>query len=218
MTTATNGTTYLYLIRHGATEANERRPYVLQGCGIDMPLSPTGRRQAVAVADFLSQRSLQGIYSSPLKRAVETAEMIASRHRVDVSTQDNLKECHVGQWEGKDWDWVKREDPEAYRAFINDPAENPYLGGESFGDVLRRIEPALTELMQRHVGGSIAVVAHSVVNRAYLAHLLGLNMRQARQLSQMNTGVNVVRYRDGETRLLTLNAHFHLDGVSPYSG
>lgn len=208
-----DGTTLLYLIRHGATEANERRPYILQGCGIDLPLSTLGRRQAAAVAEFLGQRPLAGTYTSTLKRAVETAEAIASRHRISVEAIDGLQECNVGLWEGKDWGTVMREHPREYRAFIDNPAESPYFGGESYGDVLRRVAPALAELMQRHVGEAIVVVAHNVVNRAYLGHLLGLDMRQARLLEQTNTGVNVIRCRDGKSSLLTMNAHFHLEGI-----
>ncbi|MBT4867328.1 MAG: histidine phosphatase family protein, partial [Planctomycetaceae bacterium] len=55
--------------------------------------------------------------------------------------------------------------------------------------------------------------AHNVVNRAYLGNLLGLDMRQARRLSQSNTGVNILRHHNNETALVTMNAHFHLSGL-----
>ena len=206
--------TYLYLIRHGATVANEQRPYVLQGRGIDLPLSPTGRRQAEAVADFLAEFPLSAVYSSTMRRAAETAESIASRHGLLPTTVAHLQECDVGRWEGLDWETIMREHAESYHAFMNDPAENPYLGGESYGDVLRRIVPVFDELMQRHAGRSIAVVAHNVVNRVYVAHLLGLDLRRARDLQQKNTCINVIRQRGGETRLLTMNSCFHLNGLA----
>jgi broad specificity phosphatase PhoE len=213
MTSTSDGTTFLYLVRHGATDANEQRPYILQGCGINHGLSETGRQQARAVADFLSTHLLQEIYSSELQRAVETASTIAERHNIDVQTVAGLHECDVGQWEGKDWGSIEHTNPEEYNAFMNAPGENPYLGGESYGDVLRRVEPVLGELIAKHAGQAFAVVAHNVVNRAYLGNLLGLDMRQARRLSQSNTGVNIIRHRDGETSLVTMNAHFHLSGL-----
>ena len=213
MTSPSDTATYLYLVRHGATDANEQRPYILQGCGINHGLSETGRKQALAAAEFLSNHSLQQIYSSPMQRAVETAGIIAERHDIDVQTADGLHECDVGEWEGKDWGSIERANPDEYHAFMNAPGENPYLGGESYGDVLRRVEPVLSELLAKHVGETIAVVAHNVVNRAYLGNLLGLDMRQTRRLSQSNTGVNIIRHHKGETSLVTMNAHFHLNGL-----
>jgi broad specificity phosphatase PhoE len=210
MTTPDSDITHLYLVRHGATEANERRPYVLQGRGVDLGLSPAGRRQAEAVGRFLAGFPLRHVYSSQLLRAVETARAIAAHHNVEVSPLVELSECHVGQWEGMDWDAIMRDHPDAWKAFMENPAECPYLGGESYGDVLRRVKPVIGELLDRHRGESFAIVAHNVVNRVYLAHLLGLDLRHAKGLHQSNGCVNLVRHREGETSLITLNASFHL--------
>jgi broad specificity phosphatase PhoE len=209
-----DNTTTLYLIRHGATDANERRPYILQGCGINLGLSETGKKQAHAAAEFLSTHPLDHIYSSHMERAVETAGIIAAHHNMDVKTAEGLHECDVGQWEGKDWGTIMGEHPDEYQAFISAPGENPYLGGESYGDVLRRVQPVLQQLFDQHVGETIAVIAHNVVNRAYLGSLLGLDMRQARKLPQSNTCVNVIRHTEGETNLVTMNAHFHLSDAT----
>src|SRR5262249_52537858 len=70
--------TWLYLVRHGATEANERTPYILQGNSIDLPLSGTGQKQAQAVAAFLHPFKIRRVYSSAMIRARQTAEAIAS--------------------------------------------------------------------------------------------------------------------------------------------
>ncbi|MGH7127440.1 MAG: histidine phosphatase family protein [Planctomycetaceae bacterium] len=203
-------TTLLYLIRHGATDANERRPYILQGCGIDLPLSDAGRRQAAAVAEFLRPFPIRAVFSSPLKRSIETAGAIAEPHGFDATPLQSLGECNVGRWEGKDWDSISCEHPEEYRAFMDDPWNTPYLGGESYADVLARTEPVLRRIMENYPGRSIVVVAHQVVNRAYLAHLLKLDLHHARGIRQSNTGINVIQFRDGEAELRTLNADFHL--------
>ena len=209
--TSTAETTYLYLVRHGATKANEQVPYILQGCGIDLPLSSIGREQATAVGQFMSGLELNSIYSSPHKRAVETAEAVAERHGVDVSSIEHLSECDVGEWEGMDWDSIRRAHPDHYHNFMENPAENAYFGGESYGDVLNRVQPAIDSLLRRHTGESIAVIAHNIVNRVYLAGLMGIALRKAKGIRQSNTGVNLIRYRDGETELITLNAVFHLE-------
>jgi len=212
-----DGTTYLYLIRHGATDANLQRPHVLQGKGIDLPLNETGRRQAAALAGMFAGFTVHHVYCSPLLRSVETARAINAAHRHPVSELPELVEADVGDWEGKDWGTIMRDHPETYRAFMDDPGRNPYLGGESYGDVQRRVKPKLEELLERHAGETIVVVAHNVVNRVYLADLLGLDLRFAKGIQQTNTGVNFIRRR--ETKLMTLNAHFHLDGLeTPGSG
>ncbi|MBW3542830.1 MAG: histidine phosphatase family protein [Planctomycetes bacterium] len=206
----TSPDTTLYLLRHGATDANERRPYILQGGGIDLPLSEIGRRQAQAVAQFLSRVRVTAVYSSKLKRACETAQAIARPQRVMAKTLESIEECHVGRWEGMDWASIEREYPHEYRAFMDEPAETPYLGGESYLDVLRRARPAIERVLEQHAGETVVVVGHNVVNRALLADLLGLHLGRARELQQANTGINVIRRRNGAAEVLTLNAHFHL--------
>src|SRR5713101_1269380 len=88
--------TQLILIRHGTTEANVRVPYILQGNRSDLSLNDNGRRQAEQVAAFLASFPVQRVYASPLKRACETAELIAERHSLAVQPIAELSECDVG--------------------------------------------------------------------------------------------------------------------------
>ena len=211
MNTPTDGDTcHIYLVRHGATDANQQQPYILQGRGIDKPLNREGQRQAQAVGRFLTRYPLAGVYASPLVRAVQTAQAIAAPHGLGVAAIADLCECHVGQWEGMNWDAIMREFPDAYHAFIANPAEVPYLGGESYADVLSRAKPVLHELAQQHRGESIAVVAHNVVNRVFVASLLGLDLCKAKELRQANCCVNVIRFEADVATLVTMNADFHL--------
>lgn len=204
------GTTYLYLIRHGATPANEQRPYILQGDGIDLGLSPTGQKQAADVAAFLRDFPIDHVYCSPMVRARETAAAIAAYHGKEPIPVDDLVECCVGMWEGLDWETIKERDPEPARLFLENPADNPYFGGESYGDTLRRVRPVFDELLAKHRGESIVIVAHNVVNRVYLAALLGLEIRRAKDLRQQNACVNLVIQDELTTSLVTLNNVFHL--------
>ncbi len=211
---AESDVTWLYLVRHGATEANQRVPYILQGHAIDLPLSPTGEGQARAVAAFLRQFPIGRVFSSSMLRARQTAETIARELGVDVSVAADLQECNVGVWEGLDWGTIRERYPEAHARFIENPAEVPYLGGESYGDVLRRAKPILESLLDHHAGEHIAVVAHNVVNRAVLANLMGLDLRRAPQIVQGNCCVNLIRRRAGRTELVTLNAAFHTGSLA----
>lgn len=206
--------TNLLLIRHGATPPNEMRPIILQGCGINPSLSESGQKQAQALAGFLAANSsLNHVYCSPMIRAQETAQAISEPFGLIPREVPEIHECDVGRWEGKSWDLIMEESPEAYRAFMDDPYRNRYEGGESYGDVFERCEPALRSLLERHTGETIAVVAHNVVNRVYLAGLLGLPIGKAKQITQTNTGINLIRHQQGESKVVTVNAIFHLSGV-----
>ena len=215
MSNENGGKTVLYLVRHGATASNERVPYVLQGSGVDNPLSPTGERQAAAVGELLAAVPLAAVYCSRLTRAVQTARAIAGPHGFEPMPLDAIQEVDVGQWEGLSWDLIREKHHEAHDAFLASPGMAPYLGGESYANVLTRAEPVFAAVLQRHVGERVVVVAHNVVNRAYLSHLLGLDINFAKNLAQSNTCVNVVEYDAATARasVVTLNANFHVPGA-----
>ena len=206
--------TTLLLIRHGATEANERVPYILQGDGIDLSLSATGRAQAEAVGWFLSDVPLTAVYSSGMVRANETAAEVARPHGLEVRTAEGIREVNVGRWEGMNWGDIERDHPAEYAAFRANPGHVAYLHGESYAAVLARAAPAFAELLARHAGERFAVVAHNVVNRAYLAALLGMPLDRAAGLRQHNACVNVVTHAAGEApRVQSVNQNRHVPGA-----
>src|SRR5205807_8107400 len=127
--------TYLYLLRHAATEANLARPARLQGRRQNPPLAPISIRQAEATRDFLAQRSIQHCYTSPMLRAVETAELVAAPHGLSAQPLEALTECDIGRWEGMDWQSIRYLDAEAYHKFMSNPALHGYPSGETFADV-----------------------------------------------------------------------------------
>jgi broad specificity phosphatase PhoE len=232
-------TCWLYLLRHGATENNRADPPRLQGRGTDPALSDEGFEQARQTARFLASAPLDVVYSSPLLRARQTAEAIAEPHGLGVQIVDDLTEVDVGDWEGRSWSEIQRTDPEAYQAFMTDATVNPYLGGENLQTVLDRAVPAFQRLMETGVGRLIVALAHNVVNRTYLAHLMGMPaarylgrlvvavghncvnraylahllampLAKYRSIPQDNCGLNLLRYRDGRVKAITVNGVFHL--------
>jgi broad specificity phosphatase PhoE len=206
--------TILYLIRHGATDANLARPARIQGRRHNPPLAPLGVRQAEATRDFLAIRPIDYCYTSPLLRATQTAAIVAAPHGLTPVPLEALVECDAGRWEGLDWQTVRSQDADGYRRFHADPAAFGYPGGESLRAVRERVTPALDELLARHAGASVLVVAHHAVNRTYLAGLLGLMPGQSRQVVLDNCGISVVVRDSDVTTVATLNAAFHLQGVA----
>ena len=206
--------TILYLIRHGATDANLARPPLLQGRNYDPPLARLGVRQAEATRDLLAIRPIDRCYCSPLLRAVQTAGIVAAPHEVEPIALEALTECDVGRWERLDWQTIREQDPEAYARFMDRPGEFGYPEGESFADVSERVSRALEELLNEHEGQALLIVGHHIVNRTYLAGLMGLGPNQARQVTHDNCGVSIVIRENGVTAVGTVNAAFHLQGVA----
>jgi broad specificity phosphatase PhoE len=206
--------TTLYLIRHAATPANLQKPAKLQGCRTNSDLHPLGVRQAVATRDFLAIRPIDFFYSSPLRRSLRTAEIIAEPHGLNPVAVEALTECDVGAWEGRSWEEIKRDDPEHYARYHADPSVNGYRGGENFREVYDRAARAIDEILTRHAGSSVVVVSHHIVNRTYLAGVLGLGPARARAVSLENCGISIVHRDPGKMTVATLNAAFHLQGVA----
>jgi broad specificity phosphatase PhoE len=201
----------MYLMRHGATEVNTANPPRLQGRGMNLPLSDVGIAQSEATSRFLADKNLTAVFCSPLLRAQQTAQQLAAPHGLDVMTVPELIEVDVGRWENRSWVEISQTQPEAYRRFMDDPGTHGYDGGESFQQVQNRVVPALTRIMELNAGGRIAVVAHNIVNRCYLAALLKLPTAVSRMIHQDNCGLNIVHYVDGQMLLRTMNSTFHLD-------
>lgn len=208
-------TCWCYLIRHGATAHNLAQPSRLQGRRLDDPLCADGRRQAEQTAALLARAGLGAVYTSPLVRARQTAELVAAPHGLSAEPVEDLIEVDVGDWEGLTWDEIERDWPEAARAFLADAGLHGYLGGEDLRDVRDRVVPAMGRLAGENLGRSIAVVAHNVVNRCFLTHVLGIPVSQYRLITQDNCGVSLLRFWEGKTKIVTMNAVFHLDTQAP---
>jgi broad specificity phosphatase PhoE len=204
--------TTLLLVRHAATAANLCRPYTLQGSQPDSELAPLGLEQAHALAEALADLPVTSVVTSPLRRALGTAGVIAERFGVPVEREPALLEADVGVWAGLAWEEVERRWPDACRAFRDDPEHNGYLGGESLADVRGRVVPVAERLLAKHAQGCLVVVAHGAVNRVLLAHWLGLPLRYARRLPQDNAGYSVVECEGGTARVRTVNDVAHLAG------
>lgn len=205
-----SGSTTIYLLRHGATALNRLVPYRLQGRATDLPLDPEGVEQAHCAAAALERLPIAAVYCSPLLRALETARIVAAPHRREPIAVADLTEAELGRWEGQTWENVEESEPQLFREFHARPGTVPYPDGESFLDVQRRVTPAFERIAADHPGEHVLVVGHNVVNRAYLAGVLGLSINRARAIRQANCGINVLEFRRGRAELMTLNACFHL--------
>ncbi len=206
--------TTLYLLRHAATLANLAHPARLQGKRSDPPLAADGIHQASATREFLAIRTFDACYCSPLLRAVQTAQIVAEPHQLTPIPINGLIECDIGDWEGLTWEEIRRAHPDDYQQFMSNPATFGYPGGENFKQVQKRAQDTLDELLQRHKGKTLLVISHHIVNRTYVAGLLGLDAGAARKVALDNCGISVVVRESDKTTVTTLNAVFHLQGLA----
>jgi broad specificity phosphatase PhoE len=205
----------VYLLRHGATAHNLFDPPRMQGRHIDEPLVDLGRRQAADVAAALARKPLAAVYASPMKRALQTATVIAESHGLSAVSVEGVAEADVGRWEDRSWDEIELNDAEAYRAFRADPVAFGYPGGENLGEVAQRVVSAIDQVAAEHMGQHIAIVAHSVVNRLYLGEVLSIPIAVRRKLPQDNCSISIVKWRPQGSTVETINAVHHLASHSP---
>ncbi|KAK4488367.1 hypothetical protein RD792_004128 [Penstemon davidsonii] len=180
-------------IRHGETEWNSDGR--IQG-HLDVDLNDVGRQQAVAVAERLSREpKISAVYSSDLKRAFETAEIIAKSCGVSEVTKDpDLRERHLGDLQGVVYREIAKIKPEAHRAFVSNRKDQEIPGGgESFNQVYERCTSALQRIAQKHKGERVVVVSHGGTIRA-LHRKASPHGRSVGKV--LNTSVNVFHISD----------------------
>lgn len=192
----------LILVRHGETVKNAAG--IAQGWN-DSALSDRGEQQVKALAERLAAYGVDALYSSPLGRAMSTARFIADATGLKVDVVDELREMSYGNWEGRSFMDVRREDDDSYQRWIVD-ADAPCPSGESHNDVRKRLEGAFAKIgvAQEHLrSGSngtngakrIVVVTHGTAIRLAATALLELPVMASRHFAQDNASFNVFAWR-----------------------
>lgn len=184
------GNTELWLIRHGESTGN--RDGILQGQE-DMPLSDLGHDQAKRLAKRLGATKFTALYSSDLSRARQTAEHASDSLGLKISADARLREIDVGGWSGLNNVAIAERFPEEWSAWMDRDPELRRGGGESYAQAQKRVAAAITDLARKHPGGRVAIIMHGGVIRAYIAHLLGLDLRHIWHLTIMNTSITRAR-------------------------
>ena len=207
----------LILVRHGQTEWNAGGDSGEHFRGrIDLGLDPTGETQAQLVADCLASLDIKAVYSSPLKRALDTARPIARAHELKVEPFQGLLDIDYGQWSGCSHSKVAVQWPETYRGWRTAPHRVEIPGGESLADVRRRVREGLTRILDCHHDEIVVLVGHQAVNKVLVCTLLGLDDGAFWRIRQDTGCINRFDY-DGEAfAVLTLNEVCHLVPRPPH--
>ncbi len=200
--------TEIILARHGQTEWNVGE--VFRG-RIDIELDETGGKQAELLAEYLSDRKIDTIYSSPLKRALKTAEVIASYHKLEVEIAPGLIDFNYGEWQGLPHQEAKDRYQELYAEWIKNPHQGRMPDGESLEDVRKRVLAVVDEVTAKYEG-TVILVSHRVVNKVLICALLGLDNSHFWNIRQDTCGITTFTY---ENRRFILTEHNNTSYLEP---
>ena len=206
--------TRVLLIRHGQSKGNAEGRF---GGHTPTPLSPRGLSQAEATARALLPESITAIYSSDLRRAVETAEPLARLTNLSIERSSALRERSVGVMEGLTFEEAASKHPLQYAALLRRDLDHVLLGGESYRQMLERASRQLDRAIDEHRGGRIAIFSHTGTIGILTLHLMGaLDAPELRPvwIATANCGITRIELRgDGFIRVLAVNDTRHLMGL-----
>lgn len=205
--------TTLYLIRHGTTDKKDGdKPVKRYKGSLDIPLSERGIQQIRQLSDHIRMNCSEGfkaIYSSPLIRALKSAEIIAEPYGISPVVIADLRERSFGIWEGMTFTEIQEKYPDEFDAWANNPLKYSPLKGESTLAVRDRVIKALDEILSRHNGELIAIVAHGGVNRIILCHILGLPLENLFRIEQDYASLNIIEIHDKYPVVKLINGIFY---------
>jgi broad specificity phosphatase PhoE len=188
------------LIRHGQTDENINGRISGQG---PVPINARGQEQARLAAEVLAPLGITRIFSSPLVRALQTAEFLAGRLQKPIKEIPDWREVGYGDWEGKMFNEM-RGHPVAHQVF-NDPIKATFPNGESLLEVQQRGVRVIEWLRQTYPQDIVAVFSHGDVIRTALAHYLGMPFNEYRRLNLDNGAISVLEIFDEWVRVKALN-------------
>lgn len=198
----------LFLVRHCQTDWNLNRK--IQGSS-DLKLNREGLRQSAALASWFMQFKIDVVYSSPMRRAIETAEKIAKNFNLNVLTLPGLKELNHGTLEGESsLDVWNRHGP-LLQKWIEDPMSIKLPGGESIADLKERVWSTVNDIVARHANENVVVVGHHFTNLVIISMAIGLDLRNIWRLKQDESAVSLLLHNEFGWRLIYCNSLEHIN-------
>ena len=200
----------LCLVRHGETDHNRRR--LVQGQS-QQCLTKLSLKQATAAARILNLDEIVALYSSPLKRAVETASAIQTNSTLAHSTVHNLSELNVGELDGLSSQEMRDQYPKFMAAWDRNSGEAQLPGGESLAQVQSRAWEWVIDVAEQHTDGQVVAVSHNFTISTLICQVLKLPISSFRQFRVDLGSISAIEVTKSQHRLLLLNSTFHLNAL-----
>ena len=203
--------TRLVVVRHGRTEWNRVERFRGRA---DIKLDEVGIKQAEAAAARIAEWQVLAVYSSPLRRALTTAEILAHPLGLEVKLLPGIIDIDYGEWQGLSPAEAAAKDGGLYSKWLESPHKVKFPGGESLAEVRERAASAVDGLIAQHPKETVVLVSHKVVCQILILSLLGLDNSHFWQITQDVCAVNLFEVRGGVPSALSLNDTCHLKGVN----
>lgn len=199
--------TRLYLVRHGETEENQKSSF----CGWKDPsLCAGGMKQAKNLADALKNKEIDVIYTSGLKRAIETAGIINKYHCCPVYHVEGFREINFGEAEGLTIEGIRNNYPEVYEGLEKDYIKTRFPGGESLEDMHSRVTDTVNKILDEEANKNILLVAHAGVIRSIITHLITGDIKYHWNFRIDHCSISIVEKHEDFCILTKLNDICHL--------
>lgn len=210
--------TLILLIRHGENDVMHRR---LAGRLPGVHLNENGRKQAQALARALEHAPIEAVYSSPLERALETAQPLAEARGLTVQIRPALSEVDYGDWQGRTYKQLRRA--KLWKTVQDDPASVRFPNGETLVEVQQRVIEELEHLARLHTRPSqegqqpppeavIAAVAHGDIIRLALVHYLNMAVNDFHRLTIFPASLSLIRLHPEQRPLV-----IHINQIAGFS-
>lgn len=200
------------LIRHGENDYVKKRQLAGRLPGVH--LNDVGRAQAQSVAEKLAAAPIKAIYSSPLERAMETAEPIAKAKSLVVCPRPNLVEVDIGDWQGMKLKSLSRS--KIWKIVQSAPSHMHFPGGESFAEAQLRICQDLLDLASKHeVKDLLVCVTHSDPIKLAVAYFIGLPLDMFQRIQISPASLTALALNESGSQLLTLNSSLNYSYLKP---
>ncbi len=201
--------TEIFLVRHGETEWNVQQR--LQGHA-DSPLTDIGHQQAEALAGSLQNYDFDAIYSSDLKRAVDTADKIVSKNGGQLQEDSRIRERHFGVLQGLTTIEMAEQHPHVWQQYQSYAPDYCIPEGESAKECLQRVVQCFDELVTKHQGKRILIVTHGGILSIFLKYVLKIPLDTPRRYQLLNSSLNIFTY-DKEWMLYSWGNMCHVHNV-----
>ncbi|MCO6450040.1 MAG: MSMEG_4193 family putative phosphomutase [Caldilineales bacterium] len=182
--------TTILLVRHG--ENDWVKTNKLAGRTPGVHLNESGRAQSRRLSARLAAWPIVAVYSSPLERCVETAEILAVPHRLAVQLNPDLLEADYGDWQGQEIDALKSQD--LWKVIQRTPSFANFPGGESMRHMQSRMVDAMHAIVAAHPSQIVVVCSHADLIKAALAHYLGMHFDQFQRLHVSPASVSIIHF------------------------
>ena len=201
----------LTLIRHGESVLDSQKK--IQG-NLDSSLTQKGISQFELLSKHVKNKNenFDAIFSSPLKRAFETASIISKHLELPVRVVENIKEINLGEWEGKFIEEIKEKESELFEKFISNPLEYLIPSGENPLDFQKRVVSSINNILNSNDNKKTLVVSHAGTINAFVCHILNLDLNHMWKMHIDNTSITEVVFNNCSPRVVLFNDICHLNG------